>query len=95
MEKGYFVQSFQNVEPGSTVRFTLRPASRICAAMASPVFLCQSSSVVIRSNSKSDWPASSISFLAPAVSRIFLGSSTYSGWIGETWWFSATVPRPP
>ena len=31
IEYGYFVQSFQKVEPGSTVRFTLMPASRNCA----------------------------------------------------------------
>ena len=77
--------------PGSTVRFTLMPASRSWAAMASPVFLCQSSSTVISSCSKSAWPASAISAFALAGSRATFGSSTYSGWIGQTWWFSASV----
>ena len=74
IEYGYFVQSFQKVEPGSTVRFTLMPASRNWPAIASPVFFCHSSSTVISSCSKSACPASAISFLAPAASRVFLGS---------------------
>jgi hypothetical protein len=45
-EYGNFVQSFQKVDPGRTVRLTLIPASRSCAAMASPVFFCQSSSTL-------------------------------------------------
>ena len=50
-EKGYFVQSFQKVAAGSTVRFTFKPASRICPAIASAVAFCQSTSTEISSNS--------------------------------------------
>ena len=28
------------------------------------------------------------------MSRLSGGSSAYSGWIGQTWWFSAIWPRP-
>ena len=48
----------KKVEPGSTVRFTLMPASRNWPAIASPVFFCHSSSTVINSCSKSACPAS-------------------------------------
>src|SRR5271166_2967540 len=41
IENGYFVQSFQKVEPGRIVRFTLRPASRICAAPSSQPAECR------------------------------------------------------
>ena len=82
-------------DAGIKVKRTVLPGSRSCAAMASPVFFCQSSSTVIRSCSKSACPASSRSFFAPSTSRCFFGSSAYSGWIGLTWWFSPTVPRPP
>ena len=41
---GYLVQSLRNVEKGTIVIFTLKPASRSCAATESVVFFCQSSS---------------------------------------------------
>ena len=83
-EKGYFVQSFQKVEPGRTVRFTLYPASRICAATASQVFLCQFSSTEMISNSKPSWPASFIIAFDFSTSRSMPGISAQSGWIGAT-----------
>jgi len=92
-ENGYFSQSFQKVEPGRMVRLMLMPASRTWAATASQDAACQASSIEISSNSVSAWPASAISALAPAGSTVRGGSSAYSGWIGQTWWFSATVPR--
>ena len=64
-EKGYLAQSFQKVEPGKIVRFTLMPASRSCWATASVVFFLQSSSIDMISCSKSPIPsASSIAFAA-------------------------------
>jgi hypothetical protein len=39
-------------------------------------------------------PASSISATARSGSRSTAGSSAYSGWFGQTWWFSATRPSP-
>ena len=66
--KGYFVQSFQNVLPGRTVRSTWMPASRSCAATASALLRRQSSSIDTSSCTKSAIPASSISARAPAGS---------------------------
>ena len=96
IESGYFVQSFQKVEPGSTVRFTLMPASRSWAAIASPVFLCQSSSTVISSCSKSAWPASAISSLALAgVARDLRQLDNIPDGSGRHGGFRPTVPALP
>ena len=44
VDHGYFVQSFQKLEPGMTVRLTLKPASRHCAAITSPGLFTYSAS---------------------------------------------------
>ena len=61
---------------------------------ASQVAACQESSTEVSSNSKSPKPASTTICRAWAGSCAGGASSAYSGWIGQTWWFSATWPRP-
>ena len=55
------------------MRLTLKPASRSCAAMASPVFFCQSSSIVISSCSKSALSGFSHEFLRAFDVSVLLG----------------------